>query len=131
MIPLSPQKCCGLCVQVSAILIDGKEQQKYITVSGTKKQDKPKKVPDEPKAARLTSPEAADQKSKPQVMEDGEDLALPYPIAYLHSFPEAPYLKPALMDVKELAHFHPDKVPQTVSGKQFPDLQLIYTAICT
>lgn len=125
------QLCSGLCFQVSAILTDGKEQQKYTTVSGKKKQERPKKAPDNPSAATLSSSEATGPNSKPGLMDAWEDLALLYPTGFLHTYPEAPYLKPALMDVKDLAMSHPDKVPLTVSGKNFPDLQLIYTAICT
>lgn len=115
-------------LQVSAILVDGKEQQKY-TVSGKKKQERPGKASEQSNAS-LSSP--ADAGASIIAPESGEaGLALEYPKAYLLSFPEAPYLKPALLDVKELARSHPDKVPASVTKKNFPDMRLIYSAICT
>ena len=110
-----------ICVlQVSAILIDGKEQQKYTTVK--KKQEQSSKSQDQ-----TSGPEP---QLSPDAKPPEEDLALQYPKAYLLSFPEAPYLKPAILDVKELARQHPDKLPP-VAGKRFPDMQLIYAAICS
>jgi len=113
-----------LWLQVSAILVDGKEQQKYTTVCPKKKQEQPKKASEQPPALPSTTDVS---ESKPAV----ENLALQYPKTYLLSHPEAPYLKPALLDVKELARCYPEKIPPAVAGQQFPDMKLIYAAVCT
>lgn len=49
--------------------------------------------------------------------------------AYLRSFPEAPYLKPAILDLKEYAEQLSDARLGHVPSKAFPDLQLVYSSM--
>ena len=85
---LSVKKNIGL--QVSRILVDGKEQQKYAAMAG--------------KSGR---PEGS----------------------YYRAFPETPYLKPAIQDLKQYAGQDDDQELRAVAKKPFPDLHLVYASM--
>lgn len=85
---------------MSRIIIDGKEQQRY--------------------AAEICKTEMHQRHAGEA---GGPDSS------YFRTFPEAPYLKPAIQDLKSYAGQHDDQRLQAAARKPFPDLHLIYASM--